>query len=88
MQIFKKNQARIHSVITISRLRRETFGADLEWVMKSKKTFDEALQDGGLTIMAMSRIKRIWAAFEQGLDDAMICPQSKEDGQDLEQGAA
>lgn len=59
-ELFKKNAESIRSLIRISARRKETFGADLDHVLREKSTFAEAASNESLSIMARQRLAMIW----------------------------
>ncbi len=59
-ELFKKNSESIRSLIRISARRKETFGADLDQVLRDKSTFAEAASNESLSIMARQRLAMIW----------------------------
>lgn len=54
--MYKKHQERIHSVIQLPTLQRETFGINLADMMKKRLTFDEALALPEYGIMDRQRL--------------------------------
>lgn len=54
---YTANKDRISAIIGLPKLQKETFGIDFENMLRSKKTFDEAIADSSLTIMNRQRLK-------------------------------
>ncbi len=57
-ELYKSNQDRIHGVVVLPKKRHETFGKDIEDMLKKHKTFSEIRESDTLTIMGRQRIKR------------------------------
>lgn len=66
--LFKKNKDRIKGLVKISRRNADTFGKDLELLVKHKLTFDEAMQSDLFGIMPRQRLKMVKAALFEQLD--------------------
>ena len=65
--LYKQHQDQVMALIRIPRLRRETFGADLDQMLRQKLTFAEAALKPKFTLMARQRLVMIW----RGLDEQM-----------------
>jgi hypothetical protein len=70
--LYQDNIDKIHALIQIPALRRETFGYDLEQVMKAKRTFAEAIADEGLSLMARQRLSMVWRDLDQRITAARL----------------
>ncbi len=65
--IMKENADRIKGVVVLPTVRRDTFGKDIEVMLSKHQTFDQALNDEKVSIMARQRItlysKQVFAAI-------------------------
>jgi len=59
MPVYKHNEAKVKTVITIPELKHETFGEDIAQMLKAKRTFDEAINSGDYAFMAKQRLTKI-----------------------------
>lgn len=59
MQAYLVNKNRVSAIVRLPSLKKETFGIDFENMLKSKQTFDEAINDESLTIMNRQRLKML-----------------------------
>ncbi len=66
--LFKKNKDRIAGVVKIARRNADTFGKDLETMVKHKLTFDEAMQSELFGIMPRQRLKMVKSALYEQLE--------------------
>ena len=66
MRAYTSNRDRVAAIIRIPALKPETYGRDLEDMLRARKTFAEALNDPDLTIMTKQRLKIVQRQlFEQ-----------------------
>jgi hypothetical protein len=67
-ELARKNAKNGGLIITLPSYKKETFGHDLETVLKSRLTFEQAIESDGLNIMAKQRLKiirdNIWALLD------------------------
>lgn len=54
---YTKNKKRVASIIEIPVRKAETFGRDIADMLKARQTFDEAINDQTLPVMARQRLK-------------------------------
>lgn len=66
--IFKEHRKKIAGVIKIERRNNDTFGKDVELMVKNKMTFDEALKSDTFGIMPRQRLKMVKDALYAQLD--------------------
>lgn len=59
LKIYRDNEERIAALITIPQRRPETFGRDIEEMLKARMTFGEALENSAFTVMARQRLKMV-----------------------------
>lgn len=71
-KVYKEVQKRVSAIVKIPEWKKETFGADLSEILEKKLTFDEALQDAGLTIMTRQRLKIIQRKLFELMDGAVV----------------
>ena len=57
MKSYKENKGRVHAIITWPELQKETFGHDLNNMLKERLTFQEALSCDKRGIMTKQRLK-------------------------------
>ncbi|QIQ22544.1 conjugal transfer protein TraL (plasmid) [Zophobihabitans entericus] len=57
MKAYKEVKNRISSILTLPQVKEETYGLDIEEMLKLRKTFDEAINDPSLSIMTRQRLK-------------------------------
>ena len=66
MRAYTANKDRVSAIIHIPTLKAETYGRDLEDLLRTRRTFAEALDDPDLTIMTRQRLKIVQRQiFEQ-----------------------
>lgn len=70
--LYKKNQDRIHALIRLPEVRKETFGHDIEQMMRARLTFDEAVEDAAFPIMARQRLKMTWRTLQDAMTQAVL----------------
>lgn len=66
--LYRNNKDRIKGIVRIERRNQDTYGKDVELMVKSKLTFDEALQSDQFGIMPRQRLKNVRSALYQQLD--------------------
>ncbi len=71
-RLFTDHEDQIHSKITIPERRKDTFGHDMEVMLKAKKTFAEAINDGSQNIMARQRLGMIWKNLSGQMAEAEL----------------
>lgn len=71
-EIYKENRKRLAALIKIPELKQETFGADLEEMLRAKLTFSEAIADPGRSIMARQRLTIVRDQLYAQLDAASV----------------
>lgn len=59
-KLFKDHQEQIKALIRIPEVRKETFGADVDQMLRQKLTFGEIKEAPGFTIMAKQRLAMTW----------------------------
>ncbi|MEQ8664831.1 MAG: conjugal transfer protein TraL [Rhodospirillales bacterium] len=70
--LYKSNKDRIHALIRLPEVRKETFGHDIEQMMRARLTFDEAVKHETFPIMARQRLKMTWRTLQQAMDRAVL----------------
>ena len=66
MRAYTANKERVSAIIHIPALKAETYGRDLEDLLRTRRTFAEALDDPDLTIMTRQRLRIVQRQiFEQ-----------------------
>lgn len=72
MKAYTTNKGRVTSIIHIPELKAETYGRDLEDLLRSRRTFAEALDDPALTIMTKQRLKIVQKQIFEQLNAARM----------------
>jgi len=69
-QLYRQNKGRIPAVVRLPEVRKETFGHDIEQMMRSHLTFDEAIAHEDFNVMARQRLKMTWAGLRAAIQGA------------------
>jgi len=72
MKAYRDHKERVSAIITIPALKKETYGRDLSEMLQERKTFNEALDDAGRTIMTRQRLKIVRDELYRQLDAAAV----------------
>jgi hypothetical protein len=72
MKVFEQNQARIRGVVTIPRRSADTFGRDIDEMLRAKLTFEEALGSRAFSIMSRQRLEMIRRDLYRQLDGLQL----------------
>ncbi len=70
--LYKKNKDRIHALIRLPEVRKETFGHDIEQMMRARLTFDDAVKHAEFPVMARQRLKMTWAGLQSAMERAVL----------------
>lgn len=70
--VYKKNSDRIHALVRLPEVRKETFGHDIEQMMRARLTFDEAVQSPEFAVMARQRLKMTWRTLHATMERAVL----------------
>jgi hypothetical protein len=68
MAVYKKHANKVHGSVAIVRRTADTFGRDVEEMIRRKMTFEEALNGSGFTIMAKQRLRVVQRDLFEQLD--------------------
>ena len=68
MVVYKKHADKVHGSVAIVRRTADTFGRDVEDMIRKKMTFEEALNGSGFTIMAKQRLRVVQRELFDQLD--------------------
>lgn len=71
-KLFKQHASQILALVRIAAVRKETFGHDLDQILRDKKTFAEAKDDSSLSIMARQRLVMIWRDLNSQMSAANL----------------
>jgi hypothetical protein len=63
-KLFRDNQEQILALIRIPEVRKETFGADMDQMLRQKLTFKEVKEAAGFTVMARQRLAMTWRTID------------------------
>lgn len=66
--VFRKYQDRIQGIVKLERRNADTFGVDMETMVRNKLTFEQALQSPEFGVMAKQRLKMMKTAIFDQLD--------------------
>lgn len=69
MAVVKDHLARIRGVVRIPRRSPDTFGRDMDEMLRQKLTFDEVLNGSGFSIMARQRLQIVRREIFEQLDE-------------------
>lgn len=70
--LYKRNKSRIHALVRLPEVRKETFGHDIEQMMRARLTFEEATQHLDFPLMARQRLRMSWKAIHGAMDQAVL----------------
>jgi hypothetical protein len=68
MAVCKKHANKVHGSVALVRRTADTFGRDVEEMIRQKMTFKEALNGNGFTIMAKQRLRVVQRELFEQLD--------------------
>lgn len=71
-KLFREHQEQIHALIRIPEVRKETFGADMDQMLRQKLTFAAVKEAPDFTIMARQRLAMTWRAIGSQITAANI----------------
>ena len=57
---YKNHTDQVHGILRIAEIRKETFGADIDHMLREKLSFAEAIESSNFNIMAKQRLKMVW----------------------------
>lgn len=69
---YKTHQNRVHALVTIPAVKPETFGRDMEQMLKRHLTFAEIDASPDTTIMERQRLKMMWRKLDAQMDRARL----------------
>ena len=69
-KLAKAHREQLGALIRIPALRRETFGADVDELLRAKRTYAEAAADPDLSIMARQRLAMVWRELDTQMTGA------------------
>ena len=71
-KVYKENKARVAGIVQIPEVKKETFGVDIENMLKARRTFEEEQQAKNVVLMAKQRLKiferKAFAAIGAGME--------------------
>ena len=71
-KLAKAHQEQLGALIRIPSLRKETFGADVDELLRDKRTYAEAAVDESLSIMARQRLAMVWRELDAQMTGAEL----------------
>jgi hypothetical protein len=72
MKVYRASEHRVFGTVAITKRNQDTFGRDMEEMIARKLTFDEAIRESELSIMAKQRLKVIERDIFEQLDQLTI----------------
>lgn len=70
--IYKRSVDRIAAIVRLPEVRRETFGKDIEEMMRARLTFDEAGRHEAFSLMARQRLSMTWRKIHAAMELAQL----------------
>ncbi|SOD98618.1 conjugal transfer protein TraL [Caenispirillum bisanense] len=70
--LYKKNAERILAMVRLPQVRKETFGLDIEMMLRRHLSFDQAAQDPEFTIMSRQRLSMTWRSIRAAMELAQL----------------
>lgn len=70
--LYKKSVDRITALVRLPEVRRETFGRDIEEMMRARLTFDEAGRHEAFSLMARQRLSMTWKKIHAAMEMAQL----------------
>lgn len=70
--LYKKNRDRIHALVRLPEVRKETFGHDIEQMMRARLTFDEAASHPEFQLMSRQRLKMTWRSIGAEMEQRIL----------------
>lgn len=68
MKVYQNHKERVDGIVKIPRINNDTFGQDVELMLKSKLSFDEAISSEDFKMMSKQRLKmvkkNIWSQLD------------------------
>ena len=71
-QIYKECADRLTALVHLPQLRKETFGADIEAMLKARLTYDEAVGSPEFGLMARQRLKSVSRTVFSEMERALL----------------
>jgi hypothetical protein len=68
MRVFRENEVKVAGTVAIAKRSVDTFGRDVEEMLRRKLTFGEAIESPEFSIMARQRLKMVQADLFEQLD--------------------
>lgn len=66
-RLFITHKQNVHAMITIPKVRKETFGYDIEQMLKGHLTFKEAINSDETSLMGKQRLRIVWEQISKQL---------------------
>ena len=68
MLAYKESEPKIFGMVRVPKRNQDTFGRDIEEVIARKLTFDDAIRNGGASVMSKQRLKVVQRELFEQLD--------------------
>jgi hypothetical protein len=72
MKVYRENESKVAGTVAIQKRSVDTFGRDMEDMLRRKLTFAEAIDSPEFSIMARQRLKGVRADLFEQLDQVGI----------------
>lgn len=72
MKAYKDHKGRVAAIVTLPKFQESTFGRDLSDMLQERMTFDKAVANASLPIMARQRLKQIRQKIYGELEKATV----------------
>lgn len=71
MNVYQKNESRVHGIVRLAKLNPATYGSDMEKMLTAKLTFDEVNMTPEFDLMKKSRLFRVRKDIYHQLGDVL-----------------
>jgi hypothetical protein len=71
-RLYTDHEGQIHGLVHLPDVRRETFGHDIETMLKARQTFDEAVVSPEVNLMARQRLAMTWRTISDAMEKARL----------------
>ena len=70
--LYRKNMARVHALVRLPEVRKETFGHDIDQMMRARLTFEEAAAHPDFSLMSRQRLRMTWHTIQTAMEQAVL----------------
>ena len=72
MPVYRKHKDRVCGLITLPAVRPQTFGRDIEEMLRRRVSFEEAIDSPDFIVMSRQRLKMYWGDVEGRIKTARL----------------